>query len=105
VTPIFKANENNLFENCRPISVLTCFSKLLEKLMNKRLLNYYVEKHNILSSHQYGFRRNRSTENALLKLTDKTSKALDKGKYCMTIGVFIDLSKVGFPFQPYRNVP
>ena len=29
VTPIFKANENNLFENHRPISVLTCFSKLL----------------------------------------------------------------------------
>ena len=38
VTPIFKANENNLFENYRPISVLTCFSKLLEKLMYKRLL-------------------------------------------------------------------
>ena len=29
VTPIFKADENNLFENHRPISVLTCFSKLL----------------------------------------------------------------------------
>ena len=29
VTPIFKANENNQFENYRPISVLTCFSKLL----------------------------------------------------------------------------
>jgi hypothetical protein len=32
VTPIFKANENNEFKNYRPISVLTCFSKLLEKL-------------------------------------------------------------------------
>ena len=89
VTPIFKANENNLFENYRPISVLTCFSKLLEKLMYKRLFNY-VEKHNILSNHQYGFRRNRSTEDALLNLTDKISKALDEGKY--TIGVFLDLS-------------
>jgi retron-type reverse transcriptase len=37
------------------------------------------------------FRRNRSTEDALLNLTDKISKALDEGKY--TIGVSIDLSK------------
>ena len=41
VTPIFKAKENNQFENYRLISVLTCFSKLLEKLkMHKRLINY-----------------------------------------------------------------
>ena len=66
VTPIFKANESNLFENYRPISVLTCFSKLLEKLMYKRLYNY-VEKQKILTKHQYGFRRNRSTEHAILE--------------------------------------
>ena len=58
VTPIFKANENNKFENYRPISVLTCFSKLLERLMYKRLIKY-VEKNKILSKHQYGFRQNR----------------------------------------------
>ena len=67
VSPIYKANENNLFENYRPISVLTCFSKLLEKLMYKRLYNY-VEKHQILSEHQFGFRRNKSTEHAILEL-------------------------------------
>ena len=44
ISPIYRANENNLFENYRPISLLTCFSKLLEKLMYKRLYNY-VEKH------------------------------------------------------------
>jgi hypothetical protein len=90
VTPIFKAKENNLFENYRPISVLTCFSKLLEKLMHKRLINY-VEKHRILSEHQFGFRKNRSTEHAILELTDKISKAIDEGKY--TVGIFLDLSK------------
>jgi retron-type reverse transcriptase len=90
VSPIYKANENNLFENYRPISVLTCFSKLLEKLMYKRLYNY-VEKHQILSEHQFGFRRNKSTEHAILELTDKISKAMDEGLY--TIGIFLDLSK------------
>ena len=35
VTPIFKENEKNKFQNYRPISVITCFSKILEKLMYK----------------------------------------------------------------------
>ena len=69
---------------------MTCFSKLLEKLMYKRLYNY-VEKHQILSEHQFGFRRNKSTEHAILELTDKISKAMDEGLY--TIGIFLDLSK------------
>jgi hypothetical protein len=36
ISPIYKANENNFFENNIPISALTCISKLLEKLMYKR---------------------------------------------------------------------
>ena len=40
---------------------------------------------------EYGFRRNRSTEHAILELTDKISKAMDEGKY--TMGIFLDLSQ------------
>ena len=79
VTPIFKANENNEFKNYRPISVLTCFSKLLEKLMYKRLINH-IEKNNILTQHQYDFRENRSTELAIIELVDRITKAIDKGE-------------------------
>ena len=90
VTPVFKSNEENKFENYRPISVLTCLAKLLEKLMYKRLIKY-VEKNNILSDHQYGFRKNRSTELAIIELVNKITKEIDHGKY--TIGIFLDLSK------------
>jgi retron-type reverse transcriptase len=90
VTPIFKGNEENRFENYRPISVLTCFSKLLEKLMVKRLINF-IDKNKILSKHQYGFRRNRSTELAVLDFVDKITKAIEEGKF--TVGIFLDLSK------------
>jgi retron-type reverse transcriptase len=90
VTPVFKSNEENKFENYRPISVLTCFAQLLEKLMYKRLIKY-VEKKNILSDHQYGFRKNRSTELAIIELVNKMTKEIDHGKY--TIGIFLDLSK------------
>ena len=88
VTPIFKENQNNEFRNYRPISVLTCFSKLLEKL--KRLVKY-IEKHKILTQRQYGFRENKSTEFAIIELTNKITKAIDRGEY--TIGIFLDLSK------------
>ena len=91
VTPIFKANENGKFENYLPISVLTCFSKLLERLMYKRLIKY-VEKNKIVSKHQNGLSKNRSTELAVIELVDKITKAIDKGE--CTIGIFLDLSKV-----------
>ena len=90
VTPIFKKNENNEFKNYRPISVLTFFSKLLEKRMCKRLIKF-IEKNKILTKHQYGFRANRSTELAIIELTDRITKAIDNGEY--TIGIFLDLSK------------
>ena len=86
---IHKANENNKFENYKPISVLTCFSKVLEKLMYKRLIDF-VEKNDILNKHQYGFRKNRLTEHAIIELVNKVTRAIDEGKY--TAGVFLDLS-------------
>jgi retron-type reverse transcriptase len=90
VTPIFKKNENNEFKNYRPISVLTFFSKLLEKRMCKRLIKF-IEKNKILTKHQYGFTANRSTELAIIELADRITKATDNGEY--TIGIFLDLSK------------
>ncbi|CAB3997091.1 Hypothetical predicted protein [Paramuricea clavata] len=90
VTPIFKAGDKQIFENYRPISVLTCFSKLLEKLMYKRLISF-IEKNKILTENQYGFRCNKSTEIAIVNLVSKITKAIDEGKY--TIGIFLDLSK------------
>ena len=76
VTPIYKSNEENKFENYRPISVITCFAKILEKIMYKRLINF-VEKNNILSEHQYGFCKNRSTEFAIIM-------ARKCGRKCLT---------------------
>jgi retron-type reverse transcriptase len=56
-----------------------------------RILIKLIEKSKILSKHQYGFRENRFTELAVIELTDRITKAIDKGEY--TIGIFLDLSK------------
>ena len=40
VTPIYKADDTNKFTNHRPVSVRSCFSKVLEKFMYKSLMQY-----------------------------------------------------------------
>ena len=90
IKPLYKSGEKNVFTNYRPVSLLPQLSKVLEKLFNARLENF-IDKHNILSDNQYGFRSNRSTSEALLELVEKITTAMDKKKY--TLGVFIDLKK------------
>lgn len=90
VHPIFKSGDRDSVTNYRPISVLTVFSKIFEKIINKRLIKF-LNKHTILSNNQFGFRRGRSTEDAVLQLSDTIVKNFDK-KF-KTVGIFLDLSK------------
>ena len=90
VTPIHKAGDTKCLTNYRPISVLPIFSKISEKLINTRLLDF-LTKYSILSNSQYGFRPKLSTSMALLQLVEDLSRAMDEGDYA--VGVFIDLAK------------
>ena len=81
--PIFKVGNENDFGNYRPIPVLSCFSKILEKIMYKRLYNHLSE-HNLLYQKQFGFQQGHSTEHAIMQLIDQIN-----GKLI----IFIDLSK------------
>ena len=90
VIPLYKSENPELFSNYRPISILPCLSKILERLMYNRLYNFLKE-HNIISKKQYGFRKNYSTYMALFDLVDKISSNMNHKKH--NIGVFLDLSK------------
>lgn len=90
VMPLFKAGCRQELSNYRPVSVLPQFSKILEKLFNKRLLSY-MDKYNILDGNQYGFRSNHSTSLALFDMVENITESIDQGNY--TAGVFIDLKK------------
>ena len=90
VTPVFKNGDPSLIHNYRPISVLPVFSKIYERLMYNRLMDY-VTKNNILSKYQFGFRKGYSTDMALTILIDKITSAMDKGEHI--IGLFVDLAK------------
>jgi hypothetical protein len=90
VHPIFKSGDISQCNNYRPISVLVTISKILEKIIYKRLIQY-LEHKNILYDHQYGFRKGRSTYMPLTLVVDYLHNALDNHEY--TVGLFIDLRK------------
>ena len=90
IIPVYKTGDKCEFKNYRPISSLPCFSKILEKMLYKRLLNY-LSKISVLSDHQYGFRKNLSTNFALIDLIDRITSAIDNKEF--VVGVFLDLSK------------
>ena len=90
VVPIFKAGDSSALTNYRPISVLTFFAKVFEKIVYNKLLNF-ISDNNILYDHQYGFRKGRSTQQAIITLVDKITKSQDKGDIVITL--LIDLKK------------
>ena len=67
IIPIFKHGDSLDANNYRPISLLSNFNKIFEKLMCKRMESF-IEASNILSSSQYGFRKAHSTQHAVLDL-------------------------------------
>ena len=69
VIPLYKSDNPMSFNHYRPVSLLCILSKVFEKIMYDRLLNF-VDKFDLLYAHQYGFRKNRSTYMALLSLVD-----------------------------------
>src|SRR3989442_4625584 len=90
ILPIHKTGDKILITNYRPISLLTVFSKIYEKIILKRL-NDFLTKHNILYDGQFGFRKNRSTPLALVSYLDYITAAADKNEIILSL--FIDLSK------------
>ena len=90
VIPLFKADDPEKFSNYRPVSILPLFSKILEKLMYKRLLNYVTD-NKILFEYHFGFREGYSTNLAMTYLIDDLVTSLNK-QNCV-LGLFLDFSK------------
>ena len=90
VVPIHKGD--SLFEvsNYRPISLLPTVSKIFEKLMYSRLINF-INKHEILYNKQFGFQKNMSTEYAVNTVVTNIINCLEKKEqgFC----IFLDFAK------------
>ena len=67
VTPVHKEGDKNDVNNYRPISVLSQLNQIFERLISKRLICFF-DQHSIISKKQFGFRKQHSTEHAILSL-------------------------------------
>ena len=85
VIPINKKGGKLDCNNYRPISLLSNISKLFEKSMHIRLVNFFRKK-KLLFCHQFGFRNGYSVNHALTNLIELIRKALDEDKFAR--GVF-----------------
>ena len=90
ITPIHKKGDKSLCTNYRPISLLSCVGKIMEKCIQKHMFDYLKEK-NILTLSQSGFIPGDSTTYQLLSIYDDFCRSLDQQH--TTQALFFDISK------------
>lgn len=90
IKPLFENGDRQIITKYRPISLITNFAKVFEKLLKTRILSY-LNKHGVLSDNQFGVREKLSTQDAVYLLTSRLYQNLDKGLHSMC--VFLDIAK------------
>ena len=89
VTPIHKADSKLQVTNYRPISLLPVFSKIFERLVHRRLLNFLMQ--NNIFNHQFGFQPSKTTNMAILEIYTKIVNALENKD--IACSVYLDVAK------------
>ena len=90
VIPLHKGGSRSEASNYRPISLLSCFSKIYEKVVQKRLVSH-LKTNNILYASQYGFRTGHSCEHAILEAQHCILKSLERKQ--VTALLLLDFSR------------
>ena len=113
VTAIFKSGDHRLASNYRPISILPVLSKVIEKIVNNKLVSFLFSR-NLITSCQYGFLPGRSTVLASVDLFETVCESLKNREN--TVAISLDLSKAfdsldhnilleKLPFYGIRGLP
>ena len=87
---MYKNGATNQFRNYRPISILPVISKVVEKIVHNRLVDYLSES-KLLLKRQFGFRAKKSTKLPVILLCDNIRKNWDSK--LVTECPFINFSK------------
>ena len=90
VTPIFKTGSKKDANNYRPISVISVFSRMLEKIVHDQLIEYLIT-NKVLTPNQSAFRKLYSTVTSLINSTDYWYDNMDKKQ--LNLAIFLDLKK------------
>jgi len=100
IAPVFKKGDRHTPENYRPVSLTCVLSKLLEHVICRHILNH-LDKNNVLTSLNHGFRSGYSCESQLVVTAHDLLSSFDKGKQIDT--VILDFSKA-FDTVPHSKL-
>jgi len=92
VIPIYKSGDPCILNNYRPISLLSSFSKLFERIMYNKIMQFLTS-NDILYKHQYGFRPKHSTIHPIIHLLNHCAEANNTIPSKYTLATYCDLSK------------
>ena len=95
-----KNSDPDLAKSYRPISIISCLGKILERIMNSRITKWFDQK-NILIDEQSGFRKKRSTHDVIINLVDSVKNNFKEGK--KTGAILYDFEKA-FDQTPHNNI-
>ena len=98
IMPIYKNGDKQLISNYRPISLLCIISKVLEKLIYKKIITHILPQ---LSPYQFGFLPHRSCLQQLLLLYNTLYKAFESN--CPTNVIYLDFHKA-FDSVPHHEL-
>ena len=90
VIPIHKSGSHKNITNYRPITTLSVFSKIFEKLVHKRL-SKFISKYNLINDNQFGFLKNKNTSDAILEFLDNLYDSLNNNQ--LHLALYLDFSK------------
>ena len=91
IIPIAKKGKESVQpSDFRPISLTCCLCKILEKIINVRLM-WYLETNNFINPNQSGYRENRSTTDQLVTFTTAVTQSIARKEH--SVAVFFDLQK------------
>ena len=91
IIPLYK-NKGSISDvaNYRPISMLSVFSKIFEKLIHRQISDFF-DSNNMFNDCQYGFRKKHSTVHALINAVENLHESIDNKNF--TLGIFVDFSQ------------
>ena len=99
VTAIHKSGNKSCVENYRPISVTSICCRLMEKNIRNEIVKY-LEKNNLISKYQHGFRKGRSCTTQLLECIEDWTKSLEE--HCDVDIIYLDF-KAAFDKVPHKT--
>lgn len=97
IIPVPKKGNTAEISNYRPISLLSVFSKIFERIVADKI-SVFLERHSLLTGCQHGFRKGHSTETAIVQLTQYVNDKLDNDQ--IVIAIFFDLSRAFDTLHP-----